>query len=140
MSLYRLRPRWILACLSLSALALSCGGGGGSTPSEPPNTGPKTVTIEIRDFSYEPHSVKINPGDTVRWVLKGSDHTHTVTALSGLFDSGAMFNAPDTVYERRFTEDNSTFDYSCKAHSACCNMKGSVLVGASAPPPTPGYE
>ena len=125
--------------LAVVLLALSCGGGG-SSPTEPQGAGPKTVTVIVKDNSYEPRSVTLNPGDTVRWLMQGSAPDHTVTALNGAFDSGTALATAGAVFERRFLEANQTFDYSCKAHKDCCDMKGSVRVGAAAPPPTPGYE
>lgn len=122
------------------AVAISCGGGGGggSSPTEP--AGPRTVTVRVTDFSYDPRSITINPGDTVRWLLQGSDTTHTVTALDGSFDSGTVFTKAGDTFERRFTQENVTHNYSCKAHSDCCNMRGSIRVGEAAPPPNAGYE
>ena len=125
--------------LTMVLLVLSCGGGG-SSPTEPGGAGPKTVTVVVKDNSYEPRSVNLNPGDTVRWVMQGSAPDHTVTALNGVFDSGTALSASGAVFERRFLEANQTFDYSCKAHKDCCNMKGSIRVGDAAPAPTPGYE
>ena len=37
-------------------------------------------------------------------------------------------------------DDGRTFGYSCASHAVCCNMRGSVRVGNSAPPAPPGYE
>lgn len=121
--------------LAVVLLALSCGGG-----SSPTETGPKTVTITVKDFAYEPRSVTINPGDTVRWTLQGSDLTHTVTSIKGVFDSGKVFTSSGATFERTFSEANQTFEYSCKTHKDCCDMKGSIRVGEAAPPPDPGYQ
>jgi len=128
--------RWLAGSL-VPLLLLSCGGGGGgSSPTEP--SGPQVITIEVRDNTYFPKSVTIQPGDTVRWVRRGNDPTHTVTAVDGSFSSG--FPQTGTLFERRFTVFNQTHDYSCQAHRDCCQMQGSVRVGNAAPPPRPGYE
>jgi plastocyanin len=128
--------------LAASLAASSCGGGGGNggggSPTEPPRP-QQTHVIQVKDFSYEPRSLTIEPGDTVRWVFSGTDRTHTVTALNGTFDSGTVFTASGATFERRF-DTVGTWDYSCQAHKQCCLMQGSVRVGSSAPPPTPGYE
>jgi plastocyanin len=131
--------KWFLGSLG-SLVLLSCGGGGGSSsPTEPqPQPQPQVVTIEVRDNTYSPKSVTIRPGDTVRWVLRGSDLTHTVTALDGAFSG--TFPQAGMVFERRFDNADRTFDYRCQAHADCCQMQGSVRVGTSAPPPRPGYE
>jgi plastocyanin len=125
-----------------AVLAVACGGGGGggSSPTSPPGNVPKTVTIEVRDFTYEPRQVQINAGDTVRWVYRGADPTHTVTEINGVFASGAGFNTADAVFERTFTSDNSTFNYSCETHKDTFNMKGSIRIGQASPTPSPGYE
>ncbi|HYU34296.1 MAG TPA: plastocyanin/azurin family copper-binding protein [Thermoanaerobaculia bacterium] len=132
----------LLALTATASLAVnSCGGGGGGngggSPTEP-RPG-QTIVVQVKDFSYEPKSITIEPGDTVRWVLSGADHTHTVTALNGAFDSGMVFSASGAIYERRF-DTTGTFDYSCKSHKLCCQMQGSVRVGSNSPPPSPGYE
>ena len=128
--------------LGASLAANSCGGGGGGgggpTAPPPPST-PQTHIIQVRDFGYEPRSITIEPGDTVRWVLSGNDRTHTVTAVNGAFNSGVVFTASGAVFERRFDE-RGTWDYSCTSHKQCCQMQGSVRVGSNSPPPGAGYE
>ncbi|HKH43309.1 MAG TPA: plastocyanin/azurin family copper-binding protein [Thermoanaerobaculia bacterium] len=134
----------LLATTLVAALAISsCGGGGGGgngggSPTEPPRPA-QTIVVQVKDNSYEPKSVKIEPGDTVRWVFSGADRTHTVTAVNGAFDSGAVFTSSGAAFERRF-DTAGTWDYSCKAHKQCCLMQGSVRVGNGSPEPTPGYE
>ena len=100
------------------------------------------VTVEVVDSDYNPGTVVVNPGDTVRWVMRGSEPGHTVTALNGAFNSGFAFTADGATFQHSFTaaDDNQTFEYSCVTHAACCNMRGSVRVGTSSPPPLPGYE
>ena len=133
----------LLAMILAASLAVySCGGGGGGGggPTAPPAPRqPQVHVVQVRDFSYEPRSITIEPGDTVRWVLSGSDHTHTVTARNGDFNSGVVFTASGVTFERRFDE-RGTWDYSCQAHRDCCQMQGSIRVGENSPPPSPGYE
>ncbi len=137
----RIESRRIMTLLLAagSVLAATCGGGGGGGPTAP---GPvaQTVTVELHDNSYAPRSVTIEPGDTVVWVLRGNDRTHTVTAVNGAFDSGATFTQPGATFRRTFTQAGQTFDVRCASHAVCCNMRGSVRVGSGAPPPSPGYE
>ncbi|HRC86427.1 MAG TPA: plastocyanin/azurin family copper-binding protein [Thermoanaerobaculia bacterium] len=135
----------LTAGLLLAVLACGGGGGGGGSPTEPPPSPQpqaQTVIIDINDNSYTPKSVVVNAGDTVRWVLRSSTPTHTITELNGAFDSGFVLRNQGDQYERTFTaaESGQTFNYSCKTHSSCCLMRGSIRVGQSAPPPTPGYE
>ena len=110
-----------------------------SASPSPMTPAPKTVTVDILDNSFDPKSIQINSGDTVRWVLVGAATTHTVTALAGTFDSGAIFLLPGDTYEQTFAQNNVTFEYSCQTHKACCAMQGSVQVGSGAPTPMPGY-
>lgn len=120
--------------------------GCGSSSSPPATPMPKTVTVQVLDFSYNPQSVQINSGDTVRWELAGTNTFHTVTSLAaGAFDSTFIFQQPGDFYEQTFNQNNVTFEYSCATHTTCCvagqaaDMKGSVLVGSGAPPPLVGY-
>ncbi|HEX4952720.1 MAG TPA: plastocyanin/azurin family copper-binding protein [Thermoanaerobaculia bacterium] len=133
-----------LVLLGLPVLA-ACGGGGGgggSPTAPPPPPAPKVVTIEVTDHNYNPRSAQVNPGDTVRWVMRGSEPGHSVTERTGAFDSGFVFTAPGAIYERAFGagEEGRTYEYACATHAGCCNMRGSVRVGDAAPRPNPDYE
>jgi plastocyanin len=125
----------------LAAGWLACGGNGGGSPTAPNAPAPQAVTVELRDFAFGPRSVTVQPGGTVRWVMRGTDPTHTVTALNGAFDSGPVFTQNGATFTRTFpaAEAGRTFEYRCTAHAACCSMQGSVRVGENAPPPGPGY-
>ena len=138
---------FVLLALLATLAALSCGGGGGygggptaPSPSPSPTPAPGAVhVVSISDDSYDPKSLTIQPGETVRWVFNGSITTHTVTAKDGSFDSGSIFTSKGAIYERRF-DTRGTFEYACKVHGNCCGMRGSVLVGADAQPPDPSYQ
>jgi len=127
-------------------LAVSaCGGGGGdSSPTSSTSASPsggQVVTVEILDFEFRPKSIVIEPGQTVRWILRGNDRTHTTTAQNGAWNSGLAFSQDGASFERTFgaQEEGMTFNYSCTSHQACCQMQGSIRVGAGAPPPDPDY-
>jgi len=113
----------------------TCTGNGSGTSSG------NVVTVEVRDNSFVPQSVQINPGDTVRWVLTGSDLSHTTTAMDSTWNSGFAFQAAGATFEQTFTagDNNQTFEYSCSTHATCCQMQGSIQVGENAPAPRPGY-
>ncbi len=112
----------------------------GAESSPPPPGGGNVVIVSIVDNAFSPQQVTIQPGDTVRWVLKGNDLSHTTTA-TGTWDSGFRFDVQGARFERTFTQadDGQTFQYFCRTHQACCQMQGSVLVGENAPSPSPGY-
>lgn len=131
-------PLFFLATLAL-AVACSGGGGGGNSPTAPMSNG--VVTVEIHDDFFSPKSVTVAPGQTVRWVLVGSDYQHTVTELDGRWDSGFRFTSSGATFAHTFGngDDGMTFQYYCKTHRGCCQMQGSVRVGSTAPPPPPGY-
>lgn len=122
-------------------LASACGGGGGGSTPTSPNPAPSAFVVEVQDYAFVPKSIQVNPGDTVTWRLVGSDHTHSVTAVGGVFDSGFVFTSSGATFSRTFTnaEVGRTFNYQCTTHYASHMMQGSVRVGDSAPPPDPGY-
>jgi plastocyanin len=125
---------------ALVFLLLACGGsGGGRTPTE--GGGPAAATVNVHDFHFDPRSITVEPGTTVRWVRAGTDPAHTVTDRGGAFDSGFAFQQPGGAFQFTFTEQHrgQTFEYWCESHEVCCQMRGSVRVGQSAPPPSPGY-
>ncbi len=99
------------------------------------------VTIQVQDNEFSPKSLTIQPGETVRWELTGANTSHTVTAMSGDFDSGFVFTSQGAFFERKFpqSEDGRTFEYSCTTHKDCCEMQGSIRVGPNAQPPSDGY-
>lgn len=137
---------FVLVALLATLAALSCGGGGGGYggPTAPPMQSPPPSTggvhiVTISDDAYDPKSLTIQPGETVRWVMNGNLTTHTVTAKNGSFDSGSVFTTKGAIYEHRF-DTGGTFEYACKVHGSCCGMRGSVLVGSDAPPPDPSYQ
>lgn len=79
----------------------------------------KIVEVDIQNSAFNPQSVKILTGDTVRWTNKDSV-AHTVTGPT--FDSKVLENG-DT-YEFLFT-DAGTYNYKCSIHPS---MKGTVVV------------
>jgi plastocyanin len=134
------RSQWFPASLFVAVSIAACGGGGGSdTPTSPPT--PSSIVVEIRDYQFVPKSILVQPGDTVTWRLVGSDTTHTVTAVGGVFDSGFTFTQPGATFSRTFSaaDNGRTFEYRCTSHQASHGMQGSVRVGESAPPPSPDY-
>jgi plastocyanin len=131
----------LAAGLATVLLAWACGGGGGYKSPTSPTPGPKTVVVTVSDDMFSPKSVTINPGDTVQWVLApGSLTNHTATDTGGVFDSGFIFTAAGVTFTQKFNQAGNTYNYSCKTHGACCGMKGSILVGDAAPPPSSGYQ
>ena len=87
---------------------------------------------------FNPSTVTIQPGDTVKWTWRSVGFSHSVTSGSngtsdGLFDSG-IHGEPFTF---SFTFPNAgTFPYFCIPHRSM-GMVGYVTVADSTPTPTP---
>lgn len=137
-----LRPYLRLGGLAL--LLTACSSGSDSPSSPPPLAPPPSndvVEVNVDDNLYAPQSVTIEAGQTVRWILRGDQTNHTVTANDGTFDSGFTLTSEGATFEHTFdaSVDGQTFEYHCGAHQDCCQMQGSVRVGEDAPAPSPGY-
>ena len=86
---------------------------------------PKTWSVAIEDFYFEPADAAIQPGDTIVWTNEGNT-PHTVTSDDGQFDSGVL--NPGQSYAVTFTGGDGTLTYHCKIHPS---MMGSVSGGGS---------
>jgi len=90
-----------------------------SAPEE--NTTP-TVNINVYDGSYQPKSITISAGTTVRWKNVGS-HMHTVTSDTGLWDSREL--DPGRTVSVVFAKPG-TYTYHCTLHPQ--KMRGTIIV------------
>jgi plastocyanin len=81
----------------------------------------KIVDVTIQGFAFNPATVEVSPGDTVRWTNMDSA-THIVKGKT--FESGSL--ARGETYEFAFTEPG-VYDYICSIHPS---MKGTVTVAA----------
>lgn len=88
------------------------------TPELPIGNG-ETVEVMIEDNAFNPATVDISTGDTVRWTNLDST-PHTVTGTS--FGSDTL--NPGDSYEFLFT-DLGTYDYYCEIHPT---MEGTIVV------------
>jgi len=98
--------------------------------------GPPMLTIGIYDDSFEPQTINIPAGATVRWINHGSEE-HSVTADNESWDSGDL--GTDETYSARFRQPGS-YPYHCDHHK---QMTGTIIVGeaqASDPPSRPGVD
>ncbi len=82
-------------------------------------TGGKIVDISIQNFAFEPNSVKISVGDTVKWTNLDSA-SHTIKGTE--FASGSLNK--DDSFSYAFTKPG-TYNYECSIHPS---MKGIVIV------------
>jgi plastocyanin len=132
-----MRIRFTHLLLTLTVLVIFSCGGDNSTSND---RGSSVVTISIQDSFFEPKSITITAGTTVRWVLRGTMADHTVTENSGAFDSGFRFRNSGDQFERTFTssDEGRLFLYHCESHWISDEMQGSIRVG-NAPGPPPRY-
>ena len=80
------------------------------------------VDIGAYDNVFQPATITVAPGTTVRWTNYGR-HAHTVTSATGRWGSGRL--APGQVYSSTFTRPG-TYDYHCGIHPR--EMRGTIVV------------
>ena len=88
---------------------------GGASPA-----GAARTRVKIVDYAFQPRRVAIPQGTVVKWVNRGQE-AHTVTSVSGKFDSGEI--APGDTYKRRFKQ-TGVFKYFCEIHP---DMRGKII-------------
>lgn len=90
-------------------------------PAVAPAASITTAAVALYDNRFEPATITVAPGTTIRWTNSGS-HKHTVTSATGAWDSGDL--APGQVYSATFTRPG-TYEYFCHHHK---EMKGTIVV------------
>jgi plastocyanin len=88
-------------------------------PSNPASGG--TQEVKIANFTFDPPSLTISVGTTVKWTNEDSAQ-HTATADDGSFDSGQLSKGQSFTFT--FTKEG-TFTYICADHA---NMKATIIV------------
>ncbi len=91
---------------------------------------PVTVAVSIEDFDFNPQSITVNVGTTVRWTNTGGA-THTSTSDTAVWDSGNL----GTGQQFSFTFNSvGSFPYHCNIHPS---MTGTInVIAGCAPTPT----
>jgi plastocyanin len=89
------------------------------------------TTVGAADNRFEPPTLNVAPGTTVRWTNTGK-HPHTVTDRGGKFDSGDI--APGGTYSVTLSTPG-TYRYYCKHHKG---MEGTIVVGEPGKAPAGG--
>ncbi|MFB6285798.1 MAG: plastocyanin/azurin family copper-binding protein [Candidatus Bipolaricaulia bacterium] len=91
------------------------------------------------EYHFEPHVVRLQPGDTVRWKLESGTHTTTayhpangdrprrIPEGAEPWDSGFLTEDGSTTFERTFTVEG-VYDYFCVPHEGY-GMVGTLVVG-----------
>ena len=86
------------------------------------------VTVEMRDDTFEPRVVRIEPGDSVRWVNVGRN-PHNVVAADGTFRSKILQTGDSFIVT---FPKVGRFDFFCSLHgSPHAGMSGGVYVGVA---------
>jgi plastocyanin len=88
---------------------------------------PTTVEVHMKPgFKYEPESVEIQVGDTVKWVNDDEDpHTATRTDPVERFDTSLLAKGKFASHTFTTVSDGMGFEYFCVPHPF---MKGRVVV------------
>ena len=81
----------------------------------------KTITVSVKEMSFNPATVTISVGDSVRW-MNDDDRDHSVVAADKSFKSGNIRSGRS--FTHRF-EKPGKFAYGCGYHP---RMKGTVVV------------
>lgn len=87
-----------------------------------PTPTPALVSVNIKGNTFVPDTVTIPKGTTVTWT-NGDSVSHTVTSISGEFDSGSI--DPGKTYSYTFNQ-GGTFEYGCSIHTTIPH--GKVIV------------
>lgn len=100
-----------------------------------------TPVVTVKDNSFTPEELRIEPGTTVRWVNEGRAE-HDIRPVDRYAEFGVESSdfGPGDTYEFEFTEPG-TFAYWCTLHGTETDgMIGTIVVGdeGSESPPTSG--
>jgi plastocyanin len=93
-----------------------------ATTSAPVTTTTAPVSVAIKSSTFTPNIVEISKGTTVTWT-NDDGVPHTVTSISGAFDSGNI--EPGKTYSYTFNQAGP-FEYSCANHPSMTH--GKVIV------------
>ena len=108
----------------LVVLVVVSGCYGTKTATQPSRTQPATTnTVEIKGFAFNPATITVTKGTTVKWTNNdNAPHTVTTTSAPVDFDSGTK-NKGDTFTQTFDTA--GTYGYYCSIHPS---MKGKIIV------------
>lgn len=129
--------RLLLLLLAISAaLVAGCGGDDDETTTTPAETAPAETTpaessgeegggdvvnIMMKDIQFDPQSVTVSVGQTVRWTNE-DDVQHDADAVNGEFESDLYGKGGTQEWK---PEEPGTVEYVCSVHP---NMQGTITV------------
>jgi plastocyanin len=92
-----------------------------------------THEVQVISFRFQPDTLTVQPGDTVRWRNMGGDHN--VLADDESFGSGAPSSSSWT-YSHTFETAGSEYFYYCQPHGGPggAGMSGKIIVQGTTPP------
>lgn len=93
---------------------------------------PTIGAVSIVDFGFNPQSVTIPVGSSIRWTNTGN-RNHTSASDNGLWNSGTI--PPGQTFTRVFTTVGS-FPYHCNIHPAMTGTINVVAISCAANTPT----
>lgn len=82
----------------------------------------KNHEVRIRNTSFQPQELPIEPGDTVTWLAE--EKGHNVVSNTGYWDPSGTLDSGDTFGPISFPAEG-TFGYKCTIHM----MEGKIIVG-----------
>lgn len=89
-------------------------------------SGTTANTVNIQNMAFNPATLNVKVGTTVKWVNMDST-THQVVSNTGVFNSGVLKNGQSYTYTFNKT---GTYPYYCSIHPS---MKGTIVVTKTAP-------
>jgi plastocyanin len=128
----------ILAVACATTVA-ACGSSDTKAPTPSPSTAAPaatTVQIAVKDDFFDPATVTIKQGTTIRWTRAGKVEHSVTSGKESDANKGQIFDTDldDTGSTFEFTfNDAGTFDYFCKYHAG---MAASVVVEIQGTGPT----
>lgn len=94
-----------------------------AVPAAVPAVAAETHEVSIQDYRFQPNSLRIKVGDTVRWTNREKRTSHSVLFVgSPMLESERMF--PDDTWSRQFDAPGS-YPYRCGPHA---EMEGRIDV------------
>ncbi len=78
-------------------------------------------TVSVAMMQFVPTTITVTAGTTIIWT-NNDNVAHTVTSLTGIFDSGTL--NPGGSFSFKFST-KGTYPYKCTIHA---NMTGTVIV------------
>ena len=118
----RIAAAFIVAVISVVGLTAAMTAGAKTTSAH------KTVVVTLKGFAFNPMTVRITPGTTVKWIWEDGPHgDHNLTPLhkkGGLLFKGTGIRTKGS-YSVTFTK-KGTYYYECSVHPL--TMQAKIIV------------